>query len=129
MKVVYLYDGTPYIAELNADGEYDYPNEAWTETPPPEGIYEPFYFNGNEWVGSTKEEWEANKQPYEPTLTQTQLAQGQMQLAKTVIQLQKAQQELANCVLEGTKKDARIKKLEEQQAQAMIEISKLKGEN
>lgn len=42
MKVVYLYDGTPYLAELNEEGEYDYPKEAWTETPPPEGIYEPF---------------------------------------------------------------------------------------
>lgn len=60
MKVVYLYDGTPYLAELNEEGEYDYPKEAWTEVPPPEGIYEPFYFNGNEWIGSTKEEWETN---------------------------------------------------------------------
>ena len=38
-----------------------------------------------------------------------QLAQTQMQLAKTVAQVQKSQQELANCVLEGTKKDERIK--------------------
>lgn len=128
MKVVYLYDGTPYLAELNEEGEYDYPKEAWTETPPPEGIYEPFYFNGNQWIGSTKEEWEANKPPYEPTAIQMQLAQTQMQLAKTVAQVQKSQQELANCVLEGTKKDERIKKLEEQQAQAMLEIAKLKGE-
>lgn len=128
MKVVYLYDGTPCLAELNDEGEYNYPNEAWTETPPPEGIYEPFYFNGNEWIGSTKEEWESNKPPYEPTVIQMQLAQTQMQMTKTVAQLQKAQQELANCVLEGTKKDERIKKLEEQQAQAILEISKLKGE-
>lgn len=60
MKVVYLYDGTPYLAELNNEGEYNYPKETWTETPPPEGIYEPFYFNGNKWIGSTKEEYENN---------------------------------------------------------------------
>lgn len=60
MKVVYLYDGTPFLVELDEDGEYNYPKEAWTETPPPEGIYEPFYFNGNKWTGSTKEEYENN---------------------------------------------------------------------
>lgn len=57
MKVVYLYDGTPYLAFVNDEGEYDYPEEEWTEVTPPEGIYSPFYFNGNEWVGATKEEW------------------------------------------------------------------------
>lgn len=57
MKVVYLYDGTPYLAFVNDEGEYDYPEEAWTEVTPPEGIYSPFYFNGNEWIGATREEW------------------------------------------------------------------------
>ena len=56
-KQVYLYDGTPYLAFKNEDGEYQYPNDEWTEVPPPEGIYSPFYYNGNEWVGSTREEW------------------------------------------------------------------------
>lgn len=60
-KQVFLYDGTPYLAFRNEDGEYDYPEEAWTEVTPPEGIYSPFYFNGNEWVGSTKEECESNQ--------------------------------------------------------------------
>lgn len=57
MKVVYLLDGTPFIVELNDEGEYVYPNDEWTEVSPPEGIYSPFYFNGNEWIGSTREEW------------------------------------------------------------------------
>ncbi|WP_394856787.1 hypothetical protein [Staphylococcus saprophyticus] len=56
-KQVFLYDGTPYLAFTNNEGEYDYPEESWTEVAPPEGIYSPFYFNGNEWVGATKEEW------------------------------------------------------------------------
>lgn len=56
-KQVFLYDGTPYLAFVNDEGEYDYPEEEWTEVTPPEGIYSPFYFNGNEWVGATKEEW------------------------------------------------------------------------
>ena len=57
-KQVFLYDGTPYLAFVNDEGEYQYPEEAWTETPPPDGIYSPFYFNGDEWIGSTKEEYE-----------------------------------------------------------------------
>jgi hypothetical protein len=57
MKVVYLYDGTPCLVYKDEDGEYQYPNDEWTEVPPPEGIYSPFYFNGNEWIGSTREEW------------------------------------------------------------------------
>ena len=55
-KQIYLYDGTPYLAFENEEGEYQYPEEAWTETPPPDGIYSPFYFNGDEWIGSTREE-------------------------------------------------------------------------
>ena len=56
-KQVFLYDGTPYLAFKDEEGEYQYPEEAWTETPPPDGIYSPFYFNGNEWIGATREEW------------------------------------------------------------------------
>lgn len=53
MKIIYLYDGTPKII----NNEEDYPNESWTETPPPEGIYQPYYFDGDEWIGTTREEW------------------------------------------------------------------------
>lgn len=110
-KQVFLYDGTPYLAFTNDEGEYDYPEESWTEVAPPEGIYSPFYFNGNEWVGATKEEYEATlpgKEPYVPSNGQIQLAQTQMQLAKTAVQIQKTQNQLAD---------------------AMLEIAKLKGEN
>ncbi|MDW4222075.1 hypothetical protein QI177_00610 [Staphylococcus saprophyticus] len=110
-KQVFLYDGTPYLAFLNSEGEYDYPEESWTEVAPPEGIYSPFYFNGNEWIGVNKEEYEATlpgKEPYLPSTGQMQLAQTQMQLAKTAVQVQKTQNQLAD---------------------AMLEIAKLKGEN
>ncbi|RXS13389.1 hypothetical protein [Staphylococcus saprophyticus] len=110
-KQVFLYDGTPYLAFLNSEGEYDYPEESWTEVAPPEGIYSPFYFNGNEWIGVNKEEYEAalpGKEPYVPSNGQMQLAQTQMQLAKTAVQIQKTQNQLAD---------------------AMLEIAKLKGEN
>ena len=31
MKIVYLYDGTPFIVELNDEGEYVYPKDEYTE--------------------------------------------------------------------------------------------------
>ncbi|ASN72239.1 hypothetical protein 7S10_16 [uncultured Caudovirales phage] len=110
-KQVYLYDGTPYLAFKNEEGEYQYPEESWTEVAPPEGIYSPFYFNGNEWIGATKKEYEATlpgKEPYVPSNGEMQLAQTQIQLAKTAVQIQKTQNQLAD---------------------AMLEIAKLKGEN
>ena len=130
-KQVYLYDGTPYLSFKNEDGEYDYPEEAWTEVAPPEGIYSPFYFNGNEWVGSTKEEYEATlpgKEPYVPNISEIMLAQAQMQVTKTANQLIKTQQEQADTLTELTKKEQRLKEIEKQQAQTMLEIAKLKGE-
>ena len=130
-KQVFLYDGTPYLAFVNDEGEYDYPEEAWTETAPPEGIYSPFYFNGNEWVGSTKEEFEATlpgKEPYVPNISEIMLAQAQMQVTKTANQLIKTQQEQADTLTELTKKEQRLKEIEKQQAQTMLEIAKLKGE-
>ena len=130
-KQVYLYNGTPYLAFVNEEGEYDYPEEAWTEIVPPEGIYSPFYFNGNEWVGSTKEEFEATlpgKEPYVPNISEIMLAQAQMQVTKTANQLIKTQQEQADTLTELTKKEQRLKEIEKQQAQTMLEIAKLKWE-
>ena len=69
MKIVYLYDGKPFIVELNDEGEYVYPKDEYTEVAPPEGIYQPFYYDGNEWIGTSKEEWESNlsKPPISPS--------------------------------------------------------------
>ena len=130
-KQVYLYDGTPYLAFANEDGEYDYPEEAWTETPPPDGIYSPFYFNGNEWIGATREEWLGSlpeSDPHIPNANEMMLAQAQMQVTKTANQLVKSQKEQAETLKELTKKEKRMQQLEEQQAQTMLEIAKLKGE-
>lgn len=104
-KQVYLYDGTPYIAFVNdEDGEYDYPEEAWTEVAPPEGIYSPFYFNGNEWVGVTHEEWESNNIgndiDYEPTKAELESAKTQMELFKAQLSIEQLRQDNANIIKE-----------------------------
>ena len=78
MNIIYLYDGTPVLIQK----EDDYPNESWTESPPPEGIYQPYYFDGNEWIGTSKEDWEAMQErpPLTPKAIELLVAQLQMQV-------------------------------------------------
>ena len=131
-KQVFLYDGTPYLASLNNEGEYDYPNDEWTEVAPPEGIYSPFYFNGNEWIGSTKEEYEESLPKEEipqPSASELMMASTQMQVAESSFQLRDTQKQLAQSMLEGAEKDKRIETLEQQQAQILLELTEMKGEN
>lgn len=131
-KQVYLYNGTPYLAFKNEDGEYDYPKEAWTEVAPPDGIYSPFYFNGNEWVGSTKEEYEeslSKEEILQPSTSELMMANTQIQVAESSFQLRDTQKKLAQSMLENAEKDERLKTLEEQQAQILLELTEMKGAN
>ena len=130
-KQVFLYDGTPYLAFVNDEGEYDYPEESWTEVAPPEGIYSPFYFNGNEWVGSTKEEYEKSlpkEEISQPSTSELMMASTQIQVAESSFQLRDTQKQLAQSMLDVAEKDERIKQLEKQQAQILLELVELKGE-
>lgn len=131
-KQVFLFDGTPYLAFLKEDGEYDYPQDEWTEVAPPEGIYSPFYFNGNEWIGSTKEEYKEllpKEETPEPTTSEVMMASTQMQVAESSFQLRDTQKQLAQSMLENAEKDKRIETLEQQQAQILLELTEMKGEN
>ena len=131
-KQVFLYDGTPYLASLNNEGEYDYPNDEWTDVAPPEGIYSPFYFNGNEWIGSTKEEYEESlpkEEPIQPSASELMMASTQMQVAESSFQLRDTQKKLAQSILESAEKDKRIETLEQQQAQILLELAEMKGAN
>ena len=131
-KQVYLYDGTPYLAFKDEEGEYQYPEESWTEVTPPEGIYSPFYFNGNEWIGSTKEEFEESlpkEEPIQPSASELMMASTQMQVAESSFQLRDTQKQLAQSMLESAEKDKRIETLEQQQAQILLELTEMKGAN
>ena len=131
-KQVFLYDGTPYLAFVNDEGEYDYPEEAWTEVAPPEGIYSPFYFNGNEWVGATKEEYEESlpkKETPQPIPSEIMMAGTQMQVAESSFQLRDTQKKLAQSMLDVAEKVKRIETLEQQQAQILLELTEMKGAN
>ncbi|MGO2834558.1 MAG: hypothetical protein ACTIBX_10685 [Staphylococcus saprophyticus] len=111
MEQVYLYDGTPFLLYKNENDEYVYPSKEWTEIPPPNGIYSPFYFDGEKWIGTKQEDWvnKANvEEKYQPTNAEITLGQSQLQIAKYSF---------------------RINKLEKMLGDALLEIAKLKGEN
>ena len=121
MKIVYLYDGTPYMVYKDEEGEYQYPNDEWTEVSPPEGIYSPFYFNGNEWIGTSKEEWELNNIT-NPTPNDLKLMVSNLQKQLVMSNLNMSKMSQVNMTQTND-----IKQLKEQLANVVLELTKLKN--
>ncbi|WP_239705210.1 hypothetical protein [Mammaliicoccus sp. R-M63] len=121
MKVVYLYDGTPYMVYKDEEGEYQYPNDEWTEVSPPEGIYSPFYFDGNEWIGTSKEEWELNNIT-NPTPNDLKLMVSNLQKQLVMSNLNMSKMSQVNMTQTND-----IKQLKEQLANVVLELTKLKN--
>ena len=121
MKVVYLYDGTPYMVYKDEEGEYQYPNDEWTEVSPPEGIYSPFYFDGNEWIGTSKEEWELNNIT-NPTPNDLKLMVSNLQKQLVMSNLNMSKMSQVNMTQTND-----IKELKEQLANVVLELTKLKN--
>ena len=121
MKIVYLYDGTPYMVYKDEEGEYQYPDDEWTEVSPPEGIYSPFYFNGNEWIGTSKEEWELNNIT-DPTPNDLKLMVSNLQKQLVMSNLNMSKMSQVNMTQTND-----IKQLKEQLANVVLELTKLKN--
>ena len=121
MKIVYLYDGTPYMVYKDEEGEYQYPNDEWTEVSPPEGIYSPFYFNGDEWIGTSKEEWELNNIT-DPTPNDLKLMVSNLQKQLVMSNLNMSKMSQVNMTQTND-----IKELKEQLANVVLELTKLKN--
>lgn len=99
-------DGTP---SLNDTDNYD--KEKYTDIQPPNGLYQPIHFDGIQWIGTSYEEW-IEKQPK----TEHEDANS----------LQKA---TANLQMQVMKSNMAQAQLQKQNAQMMMEITKLKGGN
>lgn len=121
MKIVYLYDGTPFIVDVNKEGEYVYPNDEYTEVKPPEGIYQPFYYDGNEWIGTSKEEWELNNIT-DPTPDDLKLMVSNLQKQLVMSNLNMSKMSQVNMTQTND-----IKELKEQLANVVLELTKLKN--
>lgn len=109
-KQVFDYNGNPYLVLTNEDGslsEKDLKKQGvyqYTEIMPPSNLYPPRKFDGEKWYGATANDDNVNLLKPEPL--ELIVSQLQMQIAKGNVQLRDTQKELAD---------------------AMLEISKLKG--
>lgn len=59
-------DGKPKLIESDEEGVFKFDKFHYTDIAPTSDLYEPMYFNGNEWVGATKEEYESSLPESEP---------------------------------------------------------------
>ncbi|MEB7816738.1 hypothetical protein [Mammaliicoccus sciuri] len=80
-----IYDksnGIPILIQSDEEDNFDYDDFLYTEIMPPSNVYDPKYFDGNEWIGTSKEEWEINqsKPPIEPKVLEMMVSQLQMQV-------------------------------------------------
>lgn len=104
-------DGTPKLIQgmtvpETLEIEYEYDTDIYTEITPDDGLYDPIHFDGEQWIGTSKEEWEAGRppsEPYKPEATEILLARTQLQIAKMASLQEKAQQELAKAIQEIAK--------------------------
>ena len=98
MKVVYLWkNGQQVLVFSNNDGEYVYPEEKWTEQKPPTGIYAPFYYDGQKWVGQSKEDFEKNVEvpEVEPDDKDVIIANLSEQLLNTQLEIENVKKDMA----------------------------------
>lgn len=116
MKIYYLYDGRSF---LGIDGEV--PDEDFTEIAPPPGLYEPLKFNGNEWIGTSKEEWELNNIT-DPTPNDLKLMVSNLQKQLVMSNLNMSKMSQVNMTQTND-----IKELKEQLANVVLELTKLKN--
>ena len=125
-------DGKPKLIESNEEGVFNFDKFIYTDIAPTSDLYEPMYFDGSEWIGSSKEEYEESLPKEEipqPSASELMMASTQMQVAESSFQLRNTQKQLAQSMLEGAEKDKRIETLEQQQAQILLEITEMKGVN
>lgn len=108
IKQIYFYDGTPFLAMKNKDGELEYPKEQWTDIAPPEGLYEPIQFDGKKWIGTPYEEWleqqskiEVEETPDDKDILIADLTLQLMETQNTVVDLQNDVANLTLQVLES----------------------------
>ena len=125
-------DGKPKLIESNEEGVFNFDKFIYTDIAPTSDLYEPMYFDGSEWVGSSKEEYEESLPKEEipqPSASELMMASTQMQVAESSFQLRDTQKQLAQSMLDVAEKDKRIETLEEQQAQILLELTEMKGVN
>ena len=123
-------DGKPKLIESNEEGVFNFDKFIYTDIAPTSDLYEPMYFDGSEWIGSTKEEYEESlpkEEVSQPSTFELMMASTQIQVAESSFQLRETQQKLAETMMDNAEKDKRLESLEQQQAQVLLELAEIKG--
>ncbi|MBE7320368.1 hypothetical protein INS13_13345 [Staphylococcus epidermidis] len=108
MSMKQLFNKTNGAPKLVMNDE-DVDLENYTEIQPPEGLYQPIYFDGEKWVGTPYEEWlkqqpkvEIEEVPDEKDVVISDLT---LQLMKTQDALANLQNDMANLTLQVMESD------------------------
>lgn len=88
-------NGQPVIVTTNEEGEYEYPSEEWTETKPDDGMYTPFYFDGQKWIGQSKEVFEKELPPEPIDDKDVIIANLSEQLLNTQLEIENVKKDMA----------------------------------
>lgn len=96
-------DGLPMLIETD-----DFDTEIYTDVQPPNGLYQPIHFDGNEWVGTPYDEWleqqpknEVEETPDDKDILIADLTLQLMETQNTVANLQNDMANLTLQVLES----------------------------
>lgn len=89
-------DGTPKLIETKT-----FDTQQYTDIQPPNGLYHPIHFDGNEWIGTPYEEWLTNQPKEEavevvPDEKDELIANLSVQLLETQTTLETVQNDVAN---------------------------------
>lgn len=103
-------NGEPKLIQDNYDEKsgvsiFEYDKEKYTDSMPPNNLYQPIHFDedSNKWIGTSYEKWKEDQndiEPYEPSTVEVDLAQSQLQLFSTQLELQELRQENADTTKE-----------------------------
>lgn len=81
-ETITVYEDVPY-EEIEI---FDYPKE-YTEIPPKDGLYQPIFFDGKKWIGSSREAWEAANPPEESDVESMSIADMQNIVEDLLLQM------------------------------------------
>lgn len=93
-------DGAPKLID---NEQFD--TEQYTDIQPPNGLYEPIYFNGSEWIGTPYEDWLANQPKLDdieviPDEKDEIISELSIQLLETQTTIATVQDDVANLIIQ-----------------------------
>lgn len=92
-------DGLPMLVDTD-----DFDTETYTDIQPPNGLYQPIHFDGNEWIGTPYEDWKKNQPEIEGEIIIDEkdkiIAELSLQLLETQSFLSQMQNDVANLTIQ-----------------------------